>query len=140
MYLKGRIWVLKLEGQINKIEIGKSAAVAAKAKKELDIAKFEARRLSGVVTKRQRRRDRLEDLRSNRSDRPPPLESGCDNSWGPGPNPGTSCSCTDAPWSGHAPSTRGSPRQSDSMPPRYSGKEEQDEWLSAVYRRRRDPL
>ena len=47
MYLKRKIWSLEREAQINKTEIGHSAAVAAKAQKELDIAKFEARKLSG---------------------------------------------------------------------------------------------
>ena len=50
------------QAQINKIEIGRSAADAAKAQKELDIVRFEAGRLSGVVTKLQKRLDRLEDL------------------------------------------------------------------------------
>ena len=35
------------EVQINKIETKKSAAVPSKAKKELDIAKFEAEKLTG---------------------------------------------------------------------------------------------
>ena len=80
MYLKRRIWELEREARINNIEMGKSAAVAAKAQKELDIAKFEPRKLSGVVTRLQRRLDRLEDLRRDGSDRPPPLESGSGNS------------------------------------------------------------
>ena len=71
VYLKRKICNLEREAQINKIEIGKSTAVAAKAKKELDIANFEAGKLSGVVTKLQRRLDRLEDLRRYRSNRPP---------------------------------------------------------------------
>ena len=118
----------------------KSAAVAAKAQKELDIAKFEAGKLSGVVTKLQRRLDRLEDPRSDGSDRPLPLESGSDDSWGPGPDPGRSRGRTKAPRSDYAPSTRGITRRSNPMPPRRSGEEERDEWLSADYGRRRDPL
>ena len=140
MYLKRKIWSLEREAQINTIEIGKSAAVAANAQKELDIAKSEAGKLSGVVTKLQRRLDRMEDLRSDGSDRPPPLESGSDDSWGRGPDPGRSRRRTVAPRSDHAPPTRGGARQSDPMPPRRSGEEERDEWLSADYRRRRDPL
>ena len=108
MYLKRKIWNFERKAQINKIEIGKSAAVAAKAQRELDIAKFQAGKLSGVVTKLQRRLDRLEELRYDGSQRPPPLESGSDDSWGPGPDPGRSCGRTKAPWSDHAPSTRGS--------------------------------
>ena len=42
MCLKRNIWILEREAQINKIEIGKSAAVATKAQKELDTTKFEA--------------------------------------------------------------------------------------------------
>ena len=73
MYLKWKMWSLQREAQINNIEIGKSAVVAVKAPKELDIANFQAGKLRGVVTKLQRRLDRLEDLRSDGSDRPPPL-------------------------------------------------------------------
>ena len=43
MYLKRKIWNLEREAQINEIEVGKSAALATKAQKELDIAKFEAK-------------------------------------------------------------------------------------------------
>ena len=50
MCLKRRIWHLEREAQIKKIKVNKSAAVATKAKQELDIAKYKARRLSGVVT------------------------------------------------------------------------------------------
>ena len=79
-YLKMKIWNLEREAQINKIEIGKSAAVAAKARKELDIPNSAAGTLSVVVTKLRRRLDRLEDLKSDGSNRPPPLESGSDDS------------------------------------------------------------
>ena len=51
VYLNRRIWELEREANIKNIEIGKSAAVFAKAEKELDIAKFEARKLSSVVTR-----------------------------------------------------------------------------------------
>ena len=134
LYLKRRIWDLEREAQINKIEINKSAAVAAKAQIELDISTFLAQKLSCVVTKLQRRLDRLGDLRSDGSDRPPPLESGSDDNWGPGPDQGRFCRRIEAPRSDHAPSTRGSARQRDPMPPRRSGEEERDEWLSADYR------
>ena len=50
VYLKKTIWNLEREAQINKIEIGKRAAAAAKARKDLHIANFEAGKLSGVVT------------------------------------------------------------------------------------------
>ena len=39
MYLKREIGNLEREAQINRIEINKSAAVATKAQKKLDIAK-----------------------------------------------------------------------------------------------------
>ena len=140
VYLERKIWNLEREAQINKIEIGKSAAVAAKAQIELDIAKFKAGKLSGVVTKLQSRLDRLEDPRSDGSDRPPPLELGSNDSWGPGPDPGRSHGRSEAPPIDRAPSTCGSARQSYPMPPRRSGDEERDKWLSADYHRRRDPL
>ena len=147
MYLKSNIWNLEGEAQINKIEIGKSAAVTAKVQKELDIAKFQAGKLSGVVNNLQRRLDRLEDLmcsgsewRSNGSNQPLPLESSSDDSWGPGPDPGRSCGRIKAPRSDHARSTRGSARRSDLVPPRRSSEVERDERLSADYHRWREPL
>ena len=59
MYLQGKIRNLEGEGLINKIESSKSAAVAKEAKKEVDIAKFQTKKLSGVVSGLQRRLDRL---------------------------------------------------------------------------------
>ena len=79
MSLKRKLCNLEREAQIKRIEISKSAAIAAKAQKELDIAILEAEKLSGVVTKLQRRLDWLEDLRSDGSDWPFPLESGSDD-------------------------------------------------------------
>ena len=131
---------MEREAQINKIEIGKSAAVTAKAQKELEIAKLAAEDMRGVVTKLQRRPDRLKDLRSDSSDRLPPLESASDDSWGPGPDPGRSRGRTEALESDHAPSSRGGALQSKLMHPRRSREEERDKWLSADYRRRPDPL
>ena len=112
----------------------------SRAKEELDIIKFKAGKLSVVVTKLQSRLDRLEDLRSNRSGRPLPLELGSDDSWGPGPDPGRSHRRADAPRSNHAPSTHRSAPRSDLVRSGHSGDEEQDKWLIAEYRRRRDPL
>ena len=71
VYLNRKILNSEREAQINKIKIGKSAAVDAKAQREMDIACLKARKLSGVVTKLYKRLGRLKDLRSNRSDRPP---------------------------------------------------------------------
>ena len=140
VYLKRRIWDLEQEMTINKIEIGKSATIAAKAENKLDMAKFEAGKLSSVVTKLQRRVDRLEDLRRDRSIRLPPLESGSNDSWLPRPDPDRSGCPTEAPGTDHTPSTCGSAQRSDPLPPRRSGEEERDKWLSAEYRRRPDPL
>ena len=53
MYLKAKIQVLERDVQINKTETNKSARVAAKAKKQLDIAKGKVKELSGVVTRLQ---------------------------------------------------------------------------------------
>ena len=139
-YLKRNIWTLERGGQINKIKIRKSAAVAPKAQKELDIPNLGAGKLSSVVTKLQRRLNRLEDLRSDGSDWPPPLESRSDDSWGPGPDTGRSCGRSKAPRNDHAPPTRGSAQQSQPMPPGGSGEEERDKWLSEDNRRRRDPF
>ena len=69
-------WILEREAQINKLEISKIIAGAVKARKELDIAEFGAGKLGGVVTKLQRRQDRLEDLERDGRDQPPSLESG----------------------------------------------------------------
>ena len=59
MYLKRKIRSLEREAEINKIVISKSAAVATKPQKELNIAKFKARKVRGVVSELQRRLDRL---------------------------------------------------------------------------------
>ena len=69
---------------INKTETNMSATVAAKGQKEVDIAKREARKLSGVVTDLQRRLDMSEDLGSAGSHQPS-LDLGSDDGWGPGP-------------------------------------------------------
>ena len=140
LYLKRRISDLQRKAQINKIESSQIAAVASVARKELDIARLEAGKQSGVVTKLHRRLDRLQELRSNGSDKPPALDSGSDDSWGPGPDADRSCGRSEVSQSDHAPSTCCSARQSDPMPPRRSGEEERDEWLSADLHRRCDPL
>ena len=121
MHLKRNMSTLEREAQISKFEIGKSDAVATEALNELDIAKFDAGKLAGVLIELQRRLDRLEDVRSNYSDRVPRLESGSDDSWGPGPGPGRPCGCIKAPRSDHVSSTGGSAQRSDPMSPRRSG-------------------
>ena len=70
--------------------MARSAAVAQRAQRELDIARFETKELSGVVATLHRRLDRLEARRSAPSD-VPPLELGSsDDDWGPVPGPGRS--------------------------------------------------
>ena len=72
---RGKIRDLQKEVLINNTETHKSATVAAKAQKELGIAKKEEQKLSGVVTELQTRLDRLESTVSARTDRLP-LELG----------------------------------------------------------------
>ena len=80
------------------------------------------------------------DLRSNSSDRPPPLKSGSEDSWGIGPGPCRHRGRIEALRSDHVLSTNGSGRGRDPVPPQRSGDEERDQWLSLDYRRRRDLL
>ena len=80
MYLRRKIGNLDCEAQINRIEINNSTAVATEAQKELDIAKYLAEKLSGVVTDLQRRLDNLEDQGSNGSHRSHALQLGTNNS------------------------------------------------------------
>ena len=126
---------LEGEAQINRIEINKSAAVASKAQKDLDIAKYEAEKLSSVVTELQRRLDRLEHVGSDGTQRPTPLDSVSDESWGLAPGLGRPRGRCEAPQSGHVPSRRGSARRSDPMPTRHSRGDEWDKWLIAEYGR-----
>ena len=147
MYLKRKIWNAEREVQINKMENSRSATVATKGQKALKIVTGGAGKLSRVVSELPRRLDRREDLSSNISDRRsigsdrlPPLESGADESWGPGPDPGRPRARSEAPRSEHEPSIRSTTRRKDVMPPQRSGDEERDKWLSADYGRRGDPV
>ena len=64
------------------------ARVAARAQRELDIARAETKSLNKVISGLQQRLDALEARGSVGSDHPP-LESGSsDDGWGPGPGPG----------------------------------------------------
>ena len=78
---------------------GRSAALATKAQRELDIAKVEAKKLSSVVSELQRRLDRLEKLQSNGSGWLQPQVSGSNDSWGPGPGPSRFSGRIEAPQS-----------------------------------------
>ena len=140
MYLKRKVGNLEREAQINRIEIKKSAAVAMKARKRLVITKYETERLSGVVNKLQTILNSLEDLSSDQSDQPTPLESGSDNSWAPGPGPSKPCVRCGQPRSDHVPSIHVSTGRTHPLPARRSKNEVGEEWLSTDYRRRRDPL
>ena len=116
VYLKRKIWNFESEAQMNKIEIGKSAAIVNKAQKELDMAKLEAGNLSSVVTKLLRRLDQLEDLRGNGSNQPVPLNSGSDDCWGPRPDLGRPGSRIEAPRSDDVPSTPAAPARATFCP------------------------
>ena len=117
------------------------AGVATKAQKELDLARAETRLLSGTVKGLQKSLDRLEGIGSDGSDIPP-LESGSDDGWGPGPGPGRppvhAVAHRSHP-SANAPS-HSSARRSDWMPSGRDHGGERDEWLSEEYRIRRAPL
>ena len=54
MYLKTKIVNLDREAKINKIQVNKSAAVATKDRKGLELSRYETRKLSGVLAKLQR--------------------------------------------------------------------------------------
>ena len=131
---------MEREAQTNKIEIGKSAALATKAKKELDIAKFEHRNVSGVVSELQRTLDRLEDLRSNGTTVCPLGSRDLTTAGDPEHSAGGPCGRIEDPQSDHVPSMGGSAQRSDPMPLRRSGDRERHEWLIADHRRCRDPL
>ena len=111
-YVKGKIQVLERKVQMNKTKTNKSATVAAKVQMEQDIAKREAKELSGVVTQLQRRPDRPEGVRRAGSDRPPLELGSSDDGWGPGPNPRRPRAPGGVPCSHHMPSRRGSRRGS----------------------------
>ena len=88
VYLRRRVQLLELEVDTGKGEMARISTVAARAQKELDIARAETKSLTNVVSGLQERLDALEARGSVGSDRPP-LESGSsDDGWGPGPGPG----------------------------------------------------
>ena len=89
MYLKGKMQVLDRKVGIAKSKTNKSAPVAAKAQKDPNIAKRQAKELTSVVSKLQRRLDRLEGLGSAGCDVLPPKFGWKDNGPGPTSGPGT---------------------------------------------------
>ena len=133
------------ELDIAKIEMVKSSKVATATQRELDIAKHETRQLNKVISGLQLRLDVLEGRWSVGSDHPP-LESGSsDDSWGPGPGPGRPHAPGGAPRSrpsASAPSFSASARHSagrrnERVPPGSGSEDWRDEWLSAEYHNRR---
>ena len=135
------------ELDIAKIEIVKSAGVATATQMLLDIARGETRSLNKVISGLQQRLDALEARGSVSSDHPP-LESGSsDDSWGPGPGPGRphapggalrSRSSASAP-SLTAPSQHNAGRRNERVPPGSASEDWRDEWLRADYHSRRAP-
>ena len=80
---------LECEVDTGKGEMSRISKVAARARKELDIARAETRQLNTVISGLQQRLDALEARGSVGSDHSP-LESGSsDDGWGPGPGPGS---------------------------------------------------
>ena len=85
VYLRRRVFSLECEVDTGKDEMSRISKVAARAQKELDIARAGTRQLNTVISGLQQRLDALEARGSVGSDHPP-LESGSsDDGWGPGP-------------------------------------------------------
>ena len=88
VYLRRRVFALECEVDTGKVEMARISGVAARAQKDLDIARAETKSLTNVVSGLQERLDALEARGRVGSDHPP-LESGSsDDGWGPGPGPG----------------------------------------------------
>ena len=133
------------ELDIAKIEMVKTASVATATQRLLDIARGETRSLNKVISGLQQRLDALEARGSVGSDHPP-LESGSsDNGWGPGPGPGRPHAPGGAPRSRpsvrapslSAPSHHSAGRRNERVPPGSGSEDWRDEWLSAEYCNRR---
>ena len=135
------------ELDIAKIEMVKSAKVATTTQRQLDIAMGETRQLNTVISGLQQRLDALEARGSVGSDHPP-LESGSsDDGWGPGPGPGRPHAPGGAPRSRpsasapslSAPSHHSAGRRNERVPPSSGSEDWRDEWLSSEYHNRRAP-
>ena len=135
------------ELDIAKIEMVKSANVATATQRQPDIARSETRQLNKVISGLQQRLDVLEGRGSGGSDHPP-LESGSsDDGWGPGPGPGRPHAPCGAPRSRpsasapslSAPSHHSAGRRNERVPPGSGSEDWRDEWLSAEYHNRRAP-
>ena len=135
------------ELDIAKIEMVKSGNVATATQRQLDIARAETRQLNKVISGLQQRLDALEARGSVGSDHRP-LESGSsDDSWGPRPGPGRPHAPGGAPRSRpvasapsiSAPSHNSAGRRNERVPPGSGSEDWRDEWLSAEYHNRRAP-
>ena len=147
VYLRRRVQLLELEVDTGKSEMARISTVAARAQKDLDIARAETKSLTNVVSGLQERLDALEARGRVGSDHPP-LESGSsDDGWGPGPGPGRPHAPGGAPRSRPsasapsltAPSHHSAGRRNERVPPGSGSEEWRDEWLSADYHNRRAP-
>ena len=147
IYLRRRVQFLEREVDTGKGEMTRIARVAARAQRELDIARGGTRSLNKVINGLQQRLDALEARWSVSSD-PPPLESGSsDDGWGPGPGPGRPHAPGRAPRSRPsasapsltAPSHHTAGRRNERVPPATGSEDWRDEWLSAEYDNRRAP-
>ena len=133
------------ELDIAKTEMVKSAGVATATQKLLDIARGETRSLNKVISGLQQRLDALE-ARGSLGSGYPPLESGSsDDGCGPGPGPGRPHAPGGAPRSRPsasapsltAPSHHSAGRRNERVPPGSGSEDWRDEWLSAEYHNRR---
>ena len=147
VYLRRRVQLLEREVDTGKGEMTCIVGVAARAQRELDIARAETRSLNTVISGLQQRLDALEARGSVGSDHPR-LESGSsDDSWGPGPGPDRPHAPGEAPRSRPsasapsltAPSHHSAGRRNERVPPGSGREDWRDEWLSAEYRNRCAP-
>ena len=137
----------KRELDIAKIEMVKSASVATAIQRLLNIARGETRSLNKVISGLQQRLDALEARESVGSDHPPLKSGSSDDSWGPGPGPGRPHAPGGAPRSRpsasapsiSAPSHHISGRRNERVPPGSGSEDGRDEWLSSDYHNRRAP-
>ena len=146
VYLRRRVFALECEVDTGKVEMARISGVAARAQKDLDIARAETKSLTNVVSGLQERLDALEARGSVGRDRPPwslarrttagdrarsrqtprPRRS-------PQGSPQRQCPLS------HRPSHHSAGRRNERVPPGSGSEEWRDEWLSADYHNRRAP-
>ena len=135
------------ELDIAKIEMVKSAGVATATQKLLVIARGETRSLNKVIRGVQQRLDALGACGGVGSDHPPLEFGSSDDGWRPKPGPGRPHAPGGAPRSRpsasvpslSAPSHHSAGRHNERVPPGSGSEDWRDEWLSAEYRSRRAP-